>query len=153
MKSCLLLGSNLGDREALLTEAQVLIGRDCGQIVKASKIYETEPWGFYSLTTFLNQALLIDTLLSPEILLVRCLAIETHLGRERQMFSIETYCSRKIDIDILFYESLICQTPDLSLPHPRLHLRKFVLEPLADVAPDWRHPALGLTVGEMLKRL
>jgi len=153
MKSCLLLGSNLGNREALLARAQAFIRSDCGHIVKASKIYETEPWGFEADTMFLNQALLIDTLLSPEVLLAHCQKIESLLGRERPKIGDRKFDSRKIDIDILFYESLVCQTPDLTLPHPRLHLRRFALEPMAEVAPEWGHPIFGLTAGEMLDGL
>ncbi|MCL2738843.1 MAG: 2-amino-4-hydroxy-6-hydroxymethyldihydropteridine diphosphokinase [Bacteroidales bacterium] len=152
MKTCLLLGSNLGNREALLVRARLLIGQDCGHIAKASKVYETPPWGFEADTAFLNQALLIDTPLSSEALLACCLRIETLLGRIRAD-GAEGYSSRCIDIDMLFYQDLICKSPELTLPHPHLHLRRFALEPLAEVAPEWKHPVLGLTAAEMLRQM
>ena len=150
--ACLLLGSNLGDREALLVRAQRLVGQECGCIVKASKIYETEPWGFEADTAFLNQALLIDTPLSPEILMARCLEVESLLGRVRDS-GARGYTSRYMDIDILFYGNLVYQTPELTLPHPRLHIRRFALEPLAEVAPEWIHPEMGLRAVELLYSL
>ena len=151
MKACLLTGSNLGDRQALLAQAQKLIERDCGAIIKASKVYETESWGFEADTLFLNQGLLIETSLSQHELLAHCLQIETILGRERPAALSGTYTSRTMDIDILFYEDLIFKTPELTLPHPRLPLRAFALQPVSEVAPQWVHPELGLTAKEMLK--
>jgi len=153
MKSCLLLGSNLGDRLDLLARAQAFVVRHCGRLIKASKIYETEPWGFKADTLFLNQALLIETDLTPQELLTHCLHIEALLGRERPADRSETYCSRYIDIDILFYENLVCQTPELILPHPRLPLRTFALEPLVEVAPEWIHPTLGVTAAVLFYSL
>ncbi|MCL1973934.1 MAG: 2-amino-4-hydroxy-6-hydroxymethyldihydropteridine diphosphokinase [Bacteroidetes bacterium] len=150
--ACLLLGSNLGDREALLARAQRLVRRACGHIVKVSKIYETEPWGFEADTAFLNQALLINTPLTPQILMARCLEVESLLGRVRGE-GARGYASRYMDIDILFYEELIYRTPALTLPHPRLHLRRFALEPLAEVAPEWKHPKLGLRATDLLYSL
>jgi len=149
MKACLLTGSNLGNREALLEQAKEHIVKCIGEIVAVSAIYETEPWGFNADTTFLNQALLIETTLSPIALLKQCLDTEEALGRVRAC-GAERYSSRNIDIDILFYEDVVCETPELTLPHPRLHLRKFALEPLAEVAPEWRHPVLGLFADEMM---
>ena len=159
MKACLLLGSNQGDRNALLAQSQSQIEHICGHIIKASKIYETPPWGFQAETLFLNQALLIDTPFPPQELLTHCLKIETSLGRLRTgvlhtpPLPSSPYTSRTIDIDILFYEHTVCQTPYLTLPHPRLHLRKFALQPLAEVAPDWVHPVLGLTAHQMIQAL
>ena len=153
MKACLLLGSNLGDREALLSQARSRIALDCGQVIKVSKIYETAPWGFEADTPFLNQAILIDTAHTSQELLSHCLRIEVLLGRERPANLECTYTSRCIDIDILFYEEEVCQTPQLTLPHPRLHLRTFALEPLSEVAPTWKHPILDFTAGEMIKNL
>lgn len=152
MKTCLLLGSNLGDREAMLKEAREQIERTCGVVIQASKIHETEPWGFEADTTFLNQALLVDTTLSPESLLAHCLHIESILGRSRRD-GATGYESRCIDIDVLFYQDTICHTPQLTLPHPRLHVRMFALKPLSEVAPDWRHPILMLTANEIIENL
>jgi 2-amino-4-hydroxy-6-hydroxymethyldihydropteridine diphosphokinase len=152
MTSCLLLGSNMGNREELLQMARESIAKECGEITTVSKVYETEPWGFETDTLFLNQAIVIETELSPEKLLSRCLKIETLLGRERPTDD-PRYHSRTIDIDILFYESVVCRTPEITLPHARLHLRRFALEPLTEVAPEWKHPILGLTGGEILLSL
>ena len=153
MKACLLLGSNLGDREVLLSQARSRINLDCGQVIKVSGIYETEPWGFEANIPFLNQALIINTALTPQELLLECLRIEAFLGRERPANPVGAYTSRCIDIDILFYEEIVCDTPQLTLPHPRLHLRMFVLEPLSEVAPTWKHSVLGFTAKEMIKNL
>ena len=164
MKACLLLGSNLGDRKALLANALMCIERDIGTVVSVSQIYETEPWGFKADTPFLNQALLIDTMLSPLCLLERCQYIESELGRRKAepartagtSDATETnkaYASRTIDIDILFYEEVVCETSELTLPHPRLHHRTFALKPLAEVAPEWHHPVLGLTAEGFLALL
>jgi len=152
MKACLLLGSNVGNRELFIHRAREAICRHCGQIITLSKIYETEPWGFEAETYFLNQALLIETRLSPIALLKQCLDTEEVLGRKRTS-EAERYSSRNIDIDILFYDDIVCETPELTLPHPRLHLRKFALEPLAEVAPEWRHPVWGLTAKHFIALL
>ena len=152
MNSCLLLGSNLGDRNALLAQAQAQIEQNCGHLIKVSKIYETAPWGFKADTPFLNQALLINTTLPPEELITRCLEIETLMGRMR-IPDKQPYSSRTIDIDILFYEETVCQSPHLTLPHPLLPARLFALQPMAEVAPEWVHPVLGLTADEMIRRL
>jgi 2-amino-4-hydroxy-6-hydroxymethyldihydropteridine diphosphokinase len=144
MTACLLLGSNLGNREAFLSKARRLIEARCGKMIKWSKIRETAPWGFVAETPFLNQALLIETALSHLALLKQCMEIETSLGRVR-FLGEERYNSRPIDIDILFYKDMVCETPELTLPHPRIHVRMFALEPLAEVAPDWEHPVLGIT--------
>ena len=164
MKACLLLGSNLGDRKEHLAKALMCIERDIGTVVLVSQIYETEPWGFEADTLFLNQALLIDTILPPLHLLECCHHIETELGRRKAEPARTTgtsegtetnkvYASRTIDIDILFYEEVVCETPELTLPHPRLHQRTFALVPLAEVAPEWRHPVLGLTAEDLLASL
>ena len=174
MQAVLLLGGNLGKRELLLAQAREAIEQDCGPVLRASRLYETPAWGFTRpVPDFLNQALMIDTSLSPEALLRVCLNIELRLGRQRteQQTGLQVaqwiaqrevqlaeapaeepreYASRPIDIDILLYEDYICQNPDLTIPHPRLPQRRFALMPLAEIAPDWRHPQLGLTAGEML---
>ena len=152
MRACLLLGSNLGERAVLLAQARTFIGQDCGALVKVSAVYETEPVGFSADTMFLNQAVLIDTALSPQSLLERCLLIESSLGRVR-VDGETRYHARSMDIDILFYGDVVCQMPELTLPHPRLHQRRFALEPLAEVVPEWVHPQLGLTALELLYSL
>jgi len=156
MEACLLLGSNWGEREVYLLRAQERIAQDCGKIMKVSKVYETEPWGFEADTLFLNQALLIDTECAPQELLHRCLRIETDLGREhveRDLVRTRVYTSRVIDIDVLYYEGVVIESPELTLPHPRLHQRAFALEPLHEIAPEWVHPLLKITAKEMLQEL
>ena len=153
MNACLLLGSNIGDRKALLDKAQSHIEQEYCHIIKVSKIYETLPWGFQANTTFFNQAILINTSLPPQELLTHCLEIETSMGRIRTPNKQQLYTSRCIDIDLLFYENTVCQTPSLTLPHPLLQHRLFALQPLAEVAPDWVHPILGLTAAQMIQRL
>jgi 2-amino-4-hydroxy-6-hydroxymethyldihydropteridine pyrophosphokinase len=151
MQAVLLLGGNLGEREVLLAQAREAIEQDCGPVLRASRLYETPAWGFTRpVPDFLNQALMIDTSLSPEALLRVCLNIELRLGRRRTEQQIGLYASRPIDIDILLYEDYICQSPDLTIPHPRLPRRRFALMPLAEIAPEWVHPQLGLMPREML---
>lgn len=131
---------------ANLQMARLQIEQACGKVVTASGIYQTEAWGPVPQPAYLNQVLHLHTGLGPMVLLRRLLQIETSMGRQRS----ERYGPRTIDIDILFYNDAILVTPELTLPHPRLHTRRFVLEPLYDVAPGLVHPVLGLTIAELL---
>ena len=147
-KAYLLTGSNLGDRAARLQEAADRIGSLAGDILKRSPVYETPPWGFDHPIAFLNQALEVKTDHSPAELLTILLGIERSLGRTRNK---GTYEARTIDIDILLYDDIILNTKDLVIPHPRMHLRRFTLKPLADIAPGIIHPVLGKNVAELLR--
>ena len=145
------LGSNLSDRQHQLDAARAFLGA-LGTVEACSPVMESEPWGFVSPHPFLNQVLLLQTPLSPTELLDATQDIERRMGRT-QKSEAGCYHDRIIDIDLLFYDNLVMDTPRLVLPHPLLHERLFVLQPLAAIAPSLVHPRLGLTVTEMLKKI
>ena len=140
------LGSNSGDRDALLARALERLASDDIRVLRTSAVYETEPRDFPDQPWFLNQIVEIETSLFPKQLLSRLQKIELGLGRVRHQWK----GPRTIDIDILFYGNAIVSTPGLEIPHPRLMDRRFVLEPLAELAPDLRHPRTRQSVREML---
>lgn len=144
----LLLGGNTGDRVNYLNMARDMISRHIGNIETVSSVYETEPWGFETGSLFLNQLVISNTDLEPEHALEKILKIELQLDRERKEGQ---YSSRTIDIDILFYEDKVMDENDLIIPHPRLHERRFALEPLAEVVPKMSHPVLGKTISRLLE--
>lgn len=149
----LLIGGNQGDRRQLINQATELIRQRIGSVVAFSKVHETEPWGDFEgndTRAFLNRALLVETELSAEETLHAALEIENALGRKRHP-SAKKYQSRPMDIDIIFYDNEVIDTPDLVVPHPRMHLRRFVLEPLAEIMPDYVHPLLEASVVEIAK--
>lgn len=137
----ILLGANLGDRLVTLQHARTLIGERIGRVTRTSAFYETAAWGLTDQPAFLNQVLAVDTPDEPELVLTNTQTIEQELGRVRH----EKWGARLIDIDLLYYDQLICQTDRLTLPHPYLHVRRFTLVPLAEVAPDGIHPLLHQT--------
>lgn len=143
----LLIGGNLGNRPLMLSQALKLIRERIGRIVLRSSVYETEPWGFEDSRQFLNQAIKVETPLSPAALLSAILQIELVLGRIRHG---DQYASRVIDIDILFYDDLIISLKHLTVPHPLMHTRRFVLVPLAEIAPNLLHPVLDLSIQQLL---
>lgn len=146
----LLLGANLGDRLSQLEKAVSLIAQQVGTVTQRSAIYETEPWGIEDeQPTYLNMSVQVLTPLSPHELLEMILRIEESLGRIRK----EKWGARVIDIDILFYNDAFINDPGLIIPHPFLHLRKFVLVPLADIAGEKIHPTLKLSIHELLLAL
>lgn len=147
-RAFLLLGGNLGDREDNLAAAASLLHAQVGPVANRSAMYETEAWGGVNQPDYLNQALEIQTEHSAESLLSSCLRIEEQLGRIRQ----DRWESRLIDIDILFYNTLIINTSELTLPHPRLHTRRFALTPMVELAPEFRHPILNLSMQELLEQ-
>lgn len=142
----LLLGSNLGDRFQVLASARRFLAAEAGTIVSQSAIYETAPWGLTDQPAFLNQVLQIQTQLLPEELLRVVLNIEHELGRVRY----ERWGARIIDIDMLYYGDMVMGSARLTLPHPRMQDRRFVLTPLAEIAPDFLHPILQQTSEQLL---
>ncbi|MDB5262594.1 MAG: 2-amino-4-hydroxy-6-hydroxymethyldihydropteridine diphosphokinase [Adhaeribacter sp.] len=142
----LLLGSNQGQRASFLAAATALLANQAGPVTRKSAIYETAAWGLEDQAAFLNQVLQVSTDLSPEKLLVQINLIEIELGRER----IIKWGARVIDIDILYYDDLVLQSPELIIPHPHLQARRFTLMPLAEIAPAFRHPVFGKTNQELL---
>lgn len=148
------LGSNLrshfGDREHNLREATARVG-ELGEIMAVSSFFDTEAEIYTEQPRFLNAAILLQTELTPEALIHALLTIETAMGRERE--GVPAKGPRVIDLDLILMEDLIVRTELLRLPHPGMGERRFVLEPLAELAPDWVHPELGLTVKAMLERL
>lgn len=142
----LIFGSNQGDRAALIAEAIAEMSK-IGKIHARSSLYETAPWGFESTQTFFNQVVVYDTALPPEQVLDKCQETEKNLGRVR---TGTRYSSRTMDIDILFYDSRVIDTPSLTVPHPRLAERNFVLDPLNEIMPDYTHPVTGKKVSELL---
>ncbi|MBI1288308.1 MAG: 2-amino-4-hydroxy-6-hydroxymethyldihydropteridine diphosphokinase [Flavobacteriales bacterium] len=146
-KYVLLTGSDLGDRKSVLEQASELISERIGVILDRSDILETEPWGFESDTTFLNQALLVESDKKPEEVLSRILGIELQLGRKR---TCDRWTSRTIDIDILCAEELIHHSDSLTIPHRLLHERAFALQPLCQLVPGWTHPLLHKTYHQLL---
>lgn len=148
----LALGSNQGDRALLLRQAIDAIDRSLGRVGSISSFVETQPWGFTSPHPFLNATLALETSLSPLELLDRTQEIERSLGRLTKSDG-SGYRDRPIDIDLLFWGELTMDTPRLTLPHPLLHLRAFVLDPMLEIAPQLRHPVLGKTIAELRAEL
>ncbi|HUX95469.1 MAG TPA: 2-amino-4-hydroxy-6-hydroxymethyldihydropteridine diphosphokinase [Bacteroidales bacterium] len=142
------IGSNLGNREENLSTALNRIGEFAGCIEAASSLYETEPWGFQTDKKFLNMVVKIETFLDPKTLLQSLLKIEKTMGRERNSIK---YASRIIDLDILFYSNLISEDLELTIPHPHIHERMFVLLPMNEIDQDFIHPVFNQSVNSLLK--
>jgi len=141
----LALGSNLGNRAANLKEAIAALSPQM-EVKAKSKVYETPPWGYTEQEKFLNQVLMVKTYLEPELLLKHLKRLEVALGRKASFQN----GPRLIDIDILFYDDLIFESPELMIPHPRVHERGFVLLPMLDIAPDFVHPVKQKSVRDLI---
>jgi len=144
----ILSGSNLGNRRLLLAEAFKKLEVLSQLSVTGSLLYESEPWGFDAEQSFLNQAVIIHSDLLPGEVLKELIHIENALGRQRAYSG--SYESRTIDLDILLADELVIADSDLQVPHPRMHLRRFVLLPAAEIAGDWIHPGFNLNVQQLL---
>ncbi len=144
----LLLGGNQGDVRSIFATAREQFVLQLGREVSASALYQTEPWGFTADKPFLNQVVLLETLIAPGPLLEKVLQIEKDLGRLR-VEGVQGYVSRPVDIDILFYNDDVISSKELTVPHPRLHQRNFTLFPLNDIAPELLHPVLHKTISEL----
>ncbi len=142
------LGSNLGDRLAILNQAVAYLAT-LGSVTAISSIYETDPVGFVDQPPFLNAVVCLQTTLAPADLLANLLRIEHEMGRVRTFPN----APRIVDLDLLMIGETVIQTTTLSVPHPRLQERSFVLVPLADIAPDIVHPVLGVSIRDLLQRL
>lgn len=147
-KVFLLLGSNLGDREQMLQSAEDAITGHEIETIQRSGLYETAAWGITDQPAFLNQVLEVETKQDPEALMQTLLEIEQSLGRERK----ERYGPRSIDIDILFFDTLVYHSSVVTIPHPAIQERRFVLTPLAELAPDLIHPVFQQSVQELLSQ-
>ena len=145
----LALGTNIGNSRRNMITAAALLAERVGDVLALSGFYETEPWGFQSENTFLNAALRLETSLSPLELLKATQQIEVEMGRTQK--SNGTYHDRIIDIDILLYDDLILQTPELTLPHPLMQDRRFVMEPLLEIAPSVVHPVFKKTIVSLIR--
>ena len=140
------IGTNIGDRERNIENAVKALG-EIGKVTAVSPIYTSEPWGFESENGFYNIALAMESELLPLDLLQETQRIERELGRTTK--TTTEYADRVIDIDIIAYGQTIIETPELTIPHKLMHLRNFVLYPLADITPNWVHPILQLSVQEL----
>jgi len=142
------IGGNIGNKHDNFDKVYTFIQNELGTITKSSSVYETPPWGFQAEVNFWNQVLIVETEFSATDVLLKINKIESKFGRKRDGGQ---YKSREMDIDILYFDNLVLDNKTLTIPHPQIANRLFVLVPLAEIAPDFVHPLLRLTSLEMLK--
>ena len=143
------IGSNVGDRKANCRRAVKLMNESGMTVIKESSLYETEPWGVKEQPLFINMAAIAQTDLSPDASLTALKCIEKEMGRQETSM----WGPRCIDLDILFYDDIVMSGKDLSIPHPLLHQREFVLLPLCEIAPDKMHPVLKKSIRQLRKEV
>lgn len=159
MRAILLTGSNAPSREAILARTASLLEQRVGEVVRRSRIYTSEAWGFACDEPFANEALMIRTSLSPLEVLDAALEVEQIVGRDREseraerLLTGQRYASRVVDVDLILCEEMVIDTPRLKVPHPLMHEREFVLRPLVEIAPEWRHPLLERSVEQLYEDL
>ena len=146
------LGSNMGDKRNNLEQAVAIIGEHVGRIVCLSRFYETTPWGYDSSNNYINAALAVETSLSPQEVLAITQSIERQLGRTKKSMN-RAYFDRPIDIDLLLMDGLVINSDTLTLPHPLMCERLFVLEPLVEIAPTVVHPVCQQTICSLYNTL
>ena len=142
------IGGNIGNKHDNFDKVYTFIKNELGAVTKSSSVYETPPWGFQSEDIFWNQVLMIETEFSADELLGKINKIENQFGRKRDSGQ---YKSREMDIDILYFDELVLETATLTIPHPQIPQRLFVLVPLAEIAPAFVHPQLGFTSLKLLE--
>lgn len=147
-KAILSIGTNRGDKAQNLQKALELIEAKAGKIVATSSVYETDPWGYKGQSKYFNQVVICNSNFSAENLLKEILQIEKKMGRKRNSIKYDT---RIMDIDILFYDNAIVKTKSLTIPHPLIHKRNFVLIPLHEIIPEYIHPLYKKTIKQLLK--
>lgn len=147
------LGSNIGEKKSYIMHAIAELCIRAGEIEAVSSLYETAPEGFDSPHPFLNAAVALRSNLSPSEMLATTREIEHSLGSLAHRNPDGSYCDRSIDIDIIACDDMILQTDELIIPHPRMHLRRFVLDPLCEIAPQWIHPLLHESVTALRDKL
>lgn len=148
------IGSNIGDRRAAIARAVAAVENALGARARLSDIVESAPWGFKSDNAFLNLGLEIETgALTPLEVLRRLREAERSVSATPHRRADGSYADRVIDIDLIAIGDCVFHTPELTLPHPRMHLRRFVLAPMMQLSPGWRHPLTGLTAAEMAAML
>ncbi|MBW6535358.1 MAG: 2-amino-4-hydroxy-6-hydroxymethyldihydropteridine diphosphokinase [Mariniphaga sp.] len=142
------IGGNTGNKRMNFQKVHFSVENELGKILRQSSVYETVPWGFSANENFWNQVFLIETELQPDEILVKINRIEKAFGRKREPGK---YTSREMDVDILYFADWVIETEKLTIPHPLLYKRMFVLAPLAEIAPEFRHPVLKKTNRQLLE--
>lgn len=143
------LGSNIGEKEHIIKQAIALIGERIGIVEARSSMYQTQADGFVSDNLFMNAVISVRSALEPHEVLLRTHQIEVEMGCSTHRNADGTYCDRLLDIDLIACDDIVCCDDILTLPHPRMHLRNFVLDPLCEIAPQWEHPILHCTASQL----